>query len=73
MDTICRKEDLPPHNNVPHPYNCKKYVKCTSDGRATTVMYVWMHKDGNHVFNPETDLSDFTSNVKCAREIGKVA
>ncbi|KAI0209295.1 hypothetical protein LSAT2_006017 [Lamellibrachia satsuma] len=71
MDTICRKEDLPPHNIVPHPYNCKKYVKCTSDGRATTVGYVWRHENGSHVFNPETDLSDFISNVPCAREIVK--
>jgi len=73
LATICREEDLPPHDNVPHPYNCTQFVKCRSDGTATAVQYVWAFEDGQHVFNPKTDISDFIWNVKCARETGRSA
>ncbi|KAI0217322.1 hypothetical protein LSAT2_030826 [Lamellibrachia satsuma] len=65
--TICKKEDLPPGNLVPHPYLCNKFYDCKPYVTYKREQNVYMHE--NHVFNSYTDDSDFPDNVDCAEQI----
>ncbi|KAI0217426.1 hypothetical protein LSAT2_030767 [Lamellibrachia satsuma] len=67
--TICKKEDLPPGNLVPHPYLRNKFYDCKPYVTYKREQNVYMHED--HVFNPYTDDSDFPDNVSCAVQIRK--
>ncbi|KAI0212266.1 hypothetical protein LSAT2_002825 [Lamellibrachia satsuma] len=66
--TICKTEDLPPSNLVAHPYLCTKFYNCHPSFPHEREQYVYSHYDGNHVFNPATDLSDYPGNVPCAKQ-----
>ena len=68
-DTICKTEDLPPSNLVAHPYQCNKFYNCEVGFQTEREQFVWGHAD--HVFNPNSDLSDYPPNVKCAKTIRK--
>ena len=68
-DTICKTEDLPPHDLVAHPYRCNKFYNCQPAFETEREQFVWDHED--HVFNPKSDYSDWPYNVQCAKTIRK--
>ena len=70
-DTICKTEDLPPAKLIPHPYLCTKFYICHPNATLRSEKYVYKYTDGNHVFNPATELYDYPENVACAVQESK--
>ncbi|KAI0212260.1 hypothetical protein LSAT2_002819 [Lamellibrachia satsuma] len=66
--TICKTEDLPPGKLVPHPYLCIKFYSCHPNATLRREQFVYKYADGNHVFNPATELSDYPEKVACAKQ-----
>ncbi|KAI0235912.1 hypothetical protein LSAT2_013534 [Lamellibrachia satsuma] len=65
---ICKGQYVKPFKLIPHPYDCKKFVNCTKEGTFVEESFVWSYTDGNHVFNPTKEISDFPQNVPCATQ-----
>ena len=60
-------------DNVAHPYDCSKFIKCSS-GNTTeyvNVLDVWQPPNGGYVYNPDSGKSDRPENVDCATQKGK--
>ena len=68
---ICHGQYTKDYNLISHPYNCKRFVNCTKDGTFVKDDFVWGYTDGNHVFDPQTEMSNRLSDVPCARQSGK--
>ena len=70
--SICKKEKVM-LDNVAHPYDCSKFIKCSS-GNTTeyvNVLDVWQPKGGGgNIYNPTTGQSDRPENVACAKQKG---
>ncbi|KAK2186615.1 hypothetical protein NP493_194g01001 [Ridgeia piscesae] len=58
-------------DNVAHPYDCSKFIKCSS-GNTTEYVYVldiWQPLNGGgYVYNPYTGRSDRPEEVDCATQ-----
>ena len=66
-DNICSENKFGRDETlVPHPYDCKMFIGCTTDHRFGSEQNVSDRADGKHVFNPEKRTSDFIWNVPCA-------
>ena len=69
--TICKDEDPSATTYlVAHPYLCTKFYDCKPGVTYKREQDVYMAINGDHVFNPYTDDSDFRKNVNCSTEIG---